>query len=240
MRKKFLVLAAVVTVLAAMTACGGSDSANNATNDTKKESVSDTKKDNTNVEDPTTNESEKNKVEVNKPSNPETNNSESTEKQEIISAAKEEEIVVDFDGVKLPLCITWEDFQKFMTEHNWTLVDDKSSFPRYERKEFSGGGLILTNCGEVEFYFTENETNTEAVLSKVFVYSDNSGTKVSINGITCKTTEKELSKSLTAKEGSDAVYYMDDFVEIGLCETEINDTDGMVNFYIERTPFHMR
>jgi len=215
MRKKFLVLATAVTLFAAMTACGSSNSA----------------KDNT---------SEMASTETKEKEDKSSEKTEETSKKGKIAPVKEEDIVVDFDGIKLPLCITWEDFQKFMTENNWTLVDDKVSFPRYERNDFSGGGEILTNCGIVDFRFMENETNTESVLRSIYVSSDNSGTKVSVNGITCKTTEKELAKSLTAKEGSDAVFYMDDFVVISLCETEITDTDELANLHIIRTPFHMR
>lgn len=239
MKKKFLVLAAVVTVLAAMTACGSKDTAKDVATDTKKESVTDTTKDNTNVKDPTVNNSEKNNSETNTTVSPEANPSNPTEdEKEVITAVKEEEIVVDFDGVKLPLAITWDDFKKFMTENNWTFVDKEKNFP--SDKKFYGSGIILTNCGEVEFYFTENETNTEAVLGSIYISSDISGTKISIHGINCKTTEEKLSKVLTAKPNTESTFYLDDFVEIRLSEIEIEDTDGMVDLAIERIPFHMR
>ena len=217
--KKKLVTFAMVSVLAmALVACGNESNNTNTNADSNNVNVeNDSVKDNT--EGSTVDQSE----------NTETNETE-TEKAPVISAVKEEEAVVDFDGVKLPMTITWEEFKRFMTDNNWTFADDEDEFPS-EKRGLTGGGFINTNCGKVKFKFSENEDNTKSVLMSIIAYNSYCPATISVSGINAETSVADLKNILTPVEGSETDFYLDDYLIIS-----VNDAA----FSVERTFFHMR
>lgn len=156
--------------------------------------------------------------------------------KEKIGPVAEENAYVNFDGVKLPMTITWEDFQDFMDEHDWTFIDDEDEFP-HEGHDY-GGGYINTNCGEVYFYFMDNEDDTGFELRSVnFDYDDTDG-KVSCQGITNSTKREQVDKVLEIEfENDDCIsYYLDDYLTISLVDL----WEGKYTIHVERTMHHMR
>ena len=140
MKKKLVTLAMVSVLTMALVACGNESSNNNTVADSNKVNTErDSAKDNT--EGSTVDQSE----------NTETKETE-TENTPAISAVNEEDAVIDFDGVKLPMTISWEEFKQFMTDNGWTFEDDEDEFP-CEKHPLYGNGFINTNCGKVYFNF---------------------------------------------------------------------------------------
>lgn len=217
MKRKLITLAMVSVLTLALVACGSKENNNTETNSNKANTESDSAKDNT--EGSTIDQSE----------NTETKNTE-TEKTPTISAVKEEDAVIDFDGVKLPITISWEEFKQFMTDNNWTFEDDEDEFP-CEKHPLYGNGFINTNCGKVYFNFQENEDNTEAVLMDVTAYRVYCPATISISGINAETSIETLKEILTPVENSETGFYLDDYLEVN-----INDAA----FSVSRTFFHMR
>lgn len=152
------------------------------------------------------------------------------EKAPVISAVKEEDAVVDFDGIKLPMTITWEEFKQFMTDNGWTFEDDKDEFP-CEKHPLHGRGFINTNCGKVSFNFQENADKTEAVLMSVVAYKVYCPATISISGINAETSIDTLKEILTPVENSETGFYLDDYLEVYV---------GDAAFSVSRTFFHMR
>lgn len=217
MKKKLVTFAMVSVLTMALVACGNEGNNNNTeANSNKVNTESESAKDN----------AESSKVEQSE--NTETKEPE-TEKTPVISAVKEEEAVVDFDGVKLPMTITWEEFKQFMADNGWTFEDDEDEFPN--EKDLSGGGLVNTNCGKVKFRFDENEDGTQSVLMSVLAYSAYSPATISISGINAETSIEELAKVLKPIENNEAGFYLDDYLEVYVSEA---------TFSIVRTFFHMR
>ena len=152
------------------------------------------------------------------------------EKTSVISAVKEEEAVIDFDGVKLPMTISWDEFKQFMADNGWTFEDDEDEFPGGD-KPLKGRGYINTNCGKVYFSFRENADETQAVLVDVEIYSVNCPATISISGININTSADELSKVLAPVENAPNRFYLDQYLTVQV------DDAGM---FISRTYFHMR
>ena len=150
-----------------------------------------------------------------------------TKKEPVISTVKEEDAVIDFNGVKLPVTITWEEFKVFMTENNWTFKDSEDNFPG---KRLSGGGYIYTNCGPVDFLFNKNEDKTKSVLMKVIYYNFEVTEPISISGISYNTSKELLGTYIAPIEDK---YYLDEYLSV-----DINEEEG--NFIIERTHFNLR
>lgn len=218
MKKKLVTLAMVSVLTMALVACGNESNNNNTeANSNKVNTESDSVKD----------DNESSNVEQSE--NTETKEPE-TEKAPAISAVKEEEAVIDFDGVKLPMTITWDEFKQFMTDNGWTFEDDEDEFP-CEKHPLYGNGFINTNCGKVRFNFQENEDNTQAVLMGVTAYRVYCPATISISGINAETSIDALKEILTPVENSETGFYLDDYLEVN-----VNDAA----FSVSRTFFHMR
>jgi len=143
---------------------------------------------------------------------------------------KEEEAVVDFDGVKIPMTITWEEFKQVMADNNWTFEDDEDDFP-CEKHPLHGKGFINTNCGKVSFNFQKNADETEAVLMAITAYKAYCPATISISGINAETSVDTLKEILTPIEDSDVGFYLDDYLKVYVSDTQLS---------ISRTFFHMR
>ncbi len=136
----------------------------------------------------------------------------------VVAAVKEEDAYVDFDGVKLPVVITWDEFKEFMKENDWEFIDDEEDFPNEEK--LIGGGYINTNCGKVDFIFMKNADGTGSELRSVkFCTSDTNG-KISCCGITNKVKKENLDKKLDLKSESDSTitYYLDKYLYVSLVD----------------------
>lgn len=146
-----------------------------------------------------------------------------------ITTVKEEEAVVDFDGVKLPMTISWEEFKQFMADNGWTFEDDEDEFPT--ESKLTAGGFVNTNCGKVHFKFNKNEDGTKSVLMSVTVYKSYSPNTVSIAGINTETTKEALANILEAVDGRDDKFCLDTYLAVTIADE---------SFSINRTYFHMR
>lgn len=168
-----------------------------------------------------------------------TENTESVEKpveDNVVVAVKEEDVYVDFDGVKLPIVITWEDFKEFMKENDWEFIDNEKKFPN--EKTFTGNGRIGTNCGIVSFRFMENSDKTGSELRAVkFCTSDTHG-KVSCCGISNKVKREDLDKTLELESESDTTitYYLDKYLYISL----VDEYNGAYDITIKRELYPSR
>lgn len=208
-KKNLLVVIMMLALTATIVACGKDD-----TNKKEQESVS------TNVQEAESN-SDSTEIKETESKEPE------TKKEPVISTVKEEDAVIDFNGVKLPVTITWEEFKVFMTENNWTFKDSEDNFPG---KRLSGGGYIYTNCGPVDFLFNKNEDKTKSVLMKVIYYNFEVTEPISISGISYNTSKELLGTYIAPIEDK---YYLDEYLSV-----DINEEEG--NFIIERTHFNLR
>lgn len=160
----------------------------------------------------------------------------------VVAAVKEEDAYVDFDGVKLPIVITWEDFEKFMEEHDWEFIDDRDDFPSED--QFSGAGEILTNCGTVDFKFMENADGTGSELRDVMFYASYTNGKISCCGITNKTKRETLDKILELESENEfsVNYYLDEYLYVALVDTYhgIDEHQGDYDISIERKLYPSR
>lgn len=168
-----------------------------------------------------------------------TENTESVEKpveDNVVAAVKEEDAYVDFDGVKLPIVITWEDFEKFMEEHNWEFIDERDDFPSEDK--FSGSGAIMTNCGSVDFRFMKNVDGTGSELREVMFYASYTNGKISCNGITNKVKRENLDKTLELRSENDSTisYYLDKYLYVYL----VDEYQGKFDIAIERELYPSR
>lgn len=168
-----------------------------------------------------------------------TESTESVEKpveDNVVTAVKEEDAYVDFDGVKLPMVITWEDFEKFMEEHNWEFIDERDDFPSEDK--FGGGGYILTNCGAVNFEFMDNADNTGFELRGLMFYASDTNGKISCNGVTNKVKREYLDKTLELRSENDSTisYYLDKYLYVYL----VDEYQGKFDISIERELYPSR
>lgn len=214
MKKNLLLVVMMLIFTTTIVACGKDD-----TNKKEQESVS------TNVQETESN-SDSTEIKETESKEPETKEPE-TKKEPVISTVKEEDAVIDFNGVKLPVTITWEEFKVVMTENNWTFKDSEDNFPG---KRLSGNGYIYTNCGPVRFFFSENEAQTESVLMKVVIYKDDVTSPINISGISYNISKELLSSYITPIDDD---YYLDEYLSV-----KINEDQN--TFSIKRTFFHKR
>lgn len=218
MRKKLVTLMMMSLLTMALVACGKeSDNSNADVGNSNVNVESNAQENNTDVSttEPTTDAEIQDVV---------------ADKEPAISAVKEEEAVIDFDGVKVPMTITWEEFKQVMADNNWTFEDDEEDFPGGD-KPLKGRGYVNTNCGKVYFSFRENADETQAVLVDVEIYAVNCPATISIAGININTSADELSKVLTPVENAPNRFYLDQYLTVQV------DDAGM---FISRTYFHMR
>ncbi len=139
------------------------------------------------------------------------------------SPVKETDAYVDFDGVKLPLVITWPEFQKFVADNNWQF-EDLDDFPN-DKGRTSGYGTVITNCGKVNVNFMADKDGKGSVLRGVTLYCNYVNDKVSISGINNDTTVLELEQVLEFKEGTDSgrTYYLDKYLYVSLMDYDLNE-----------------
>lgn len=222
MKKRLITFMMMAVLTMSLAACGSESDTTNTNAESNNASVGseaintdDTNTDSSNVEATTDSE---------------TPNVEEEKAPATITMVKEEEAVIDFDGVKLPMTISWEEFKQFMADNNWTFEDDEEDFPGGD-KPLKGRGYINTNCGKVYFSFRENADETQAVLVDVEIYSVNCPATISISGININTSADELSKVLTPVENAPNRFYLDKYLTVQV------DDAGM---FISRTYFHMR
>lgn len=219
MRKKLVTLIMMSVLTMGLVACGSEKDTTNTNTSAESNNV--------NVE---SNAQENNTdVSSTEPTRDEEAQNVEADKAPAISAVKEEEAVIDFDGVKLPMAISWEEFKQFMADNGWTFEDDEDDFPT--DSNLLGNGFVNTNCGKVHFKFNKNEDGTKSVLMSVTVYKTYSPATVSIAGINIETTKDELSKVLATVEDRDDKFYLDDYLTVTIADE---------SFSVNRTYFHMR
>jgi len=221
MKKRLITFMMMAVLTMSLAACGSESDTTNTNAESNNASVGseaintdDTNTDSSNVEATTDSE---------------TPNVEEEKAPATITMVKEEEAVIDFDGVKLPMTISWEEFKQFMADNNWTFEDEEDEFPN--ENKLSGGGLVNTNCGKVKFRFDKNEDGTQSVLMSVLAYSVYSPATISISGINAETSVEELAKILKPVENNEAGLYLDDYLTVYVSDA---------TFSIVRTFFHMR
>ena len=237
MRKKFLVLTVVATLLAAMTACGSSEGAKESTSVNNEAS----KKEDKEV---STKEKEADKKENDSTEKPDDTNKEESNKKPSknnVTPVKESEAVINIGGVKVKLDQTWEEFKQLMADNGWTInsINSEDRFPTDDKHK--GGGYIDTNIGQVRVWFMANKENNGAVLRYVELYPGYlTSLDADICGITFTATPEELSKVLEfAEESPDGVSYkLDDWVTIALLAP--NEETGLSTIKIERATFNQR
>jgi len=218
MRKKLVILMMMSLLTMGLVACGSEKDTTNTSAESNNVNVESNAQENNidvSITEPTT-DAETQDVEA--------------DKAPAISTVKEEEAIIDFDGVKLPMAISWEEFKQFMADNNWTFEDDEEDFPGGD-KPLKGRGYVNTNCGKVYFSFRENADETQAVLVDVEIYAVNCPATISIAGININTSADELSKVLTPVENAPNRFYLDTYLTVQV------DDAGM---FISRTYFHMR
>ena len=218
MKKKLVTLAMVSVLAVSLVACGNESNNTNANADSNKVNVEN---------DSTKNDTESSTLEQSKET--ETKETEVEKAPATITTVKEAEAIIDFDGVKLPMAISWEEFKQFMVDNSWTFEDEEDDFP--SESNLLGNGFVNTNCGKVHFKFNKNEDGTKSVLMSVTVYKSYSPNTVSIAGINTETTIDELSEVLTTVEDRDNKFYLDDYLTVTIADE---------SFSVNRTYFHMR
>lgn len=112
MKKRLVILLTAASMIFA-TACGNDDAKK-----TSKETTSNVAENNN-----SDSNSDENKDNSSKPTE------EPTTKEPVVEILPtlEKDAYVDFSRIKVPVTITWEDFQKFITDNNWKIVSDKVS-----------------------------------------------------------------------------------------------------------------
>ncbi len=156
--------------------------------------------------------------------------------KEKIGPVAEEDAYVNFDGVKLSMTITWEDFLKFMDKHDWTFIDDEDEFPHDD--QYWGSGYIKTNCGKVDFSFMANEDETGSELRGVTFFASDTNGKISCQGITNSTKREEVDKALELESESEYClsYYLDDYLTINMRDL----WKGKYDIHVDREMYRMR
>ncbi|MBQ2982453.1 MAG: hypothetical protein IJD58_10095 [Lachnospiraceae bacterium] len=149
----------------------------------------------------------------------------------------EKDAYVDFSGIKVPVTITWEDFQKFVTDNNWKIVSDKDDAP--SDANFHGDVEVETNCGVVQFNFMPDAYDTYSVLEGVNIDYDILTDKVSICGVSCTSKLADLDKALKAELSDSETsksYHIDDYLTVRM----INRDDDKFDMSISRYPWARR
>lgn len=163
------------------------------------------------------------------------------ETKHTISAVKEDDAVIDFNGIKLPMNITYQEFLNFMKENNWEWTSayavDEEDLPNESKGDYHGACYLNTNCGRVYISFMPNEDKTFSVLR--YVRFDQ--TNISIAGITINTPLEAVKEVLeTESEWDNGIaFYLDDYLFIEYIDDNYLN-EGYDTICVERKFFHMR
>ncbi len=164
-----------------------------------------------------------------------------SKKKNKIVAVKEEDAVIDFDGVELPIDITYQEFLEFMEENDWEWTsaygEDEDELPNEAKGDFDGGCYLNTNCGRVYVFFMDSEDKSCSVFRYVRFEQDD----ISVSGITIDTPVEKVAKvlELESEYESGISFYLDDHLTV----TYVDDNflnEGYDCIFVERTFFHMR
>ena len=154
-----------------------------------------------------------------------------------IKPALEKDAYVDFSGVKVPMTITWEEFQKIVSDNEWKIVSDEEDAP--SDKNFHGDVEVDTNCGVVRFDFMPDAYDTVSVIEGVKIDYDILTDEVSICGISCASKLEDLDAVLKYEESDSAdskLYYIDEYLTIRM----MNRDDDKFDMSISRLPWARR
>lgn len=154
-----------------------------------------------------------------------------------IKPALEKDAYVDFSGIKVPVTITWEDFQKLVTDNNWKIVSDKDDAP--SDANFHGDVEVETNCGVVQFNFMPDAYDTYSVLESVNIDYDLLTDNVNICGVSCTSKLADLDKALEAELSdleTSKSYHIDEYLTVRM----INRDDDKFDMSISRYPWARR
>ena len=163
------------------------------------------------------------------------------ETKHTISAVKEDEAVIDFNGIKLPINITYQEFLIFMEEYNWKWTSayavDEEDLPNESKGDYDGECYLDTNCGRVLIRFMPNEDETFSVLR--YVRFDQ--TNISIAGISINTPFEAVKEVLEIEHVGDysIAFYLDDYLFINYVDDNYLN-EGYDTICVERKFFHMR
>ena len=163
------------------------------------------------------------------------------ETKHTISAVKEDDAVIDFNGIKLPINITYQEFLNFMEENNWEWTSayavDEEDLPNESKGDYSGECYLNTNCGRVVVRFMANEDNTCSVLRNVKFDQPN----ISIAGISINTPAEVVKEVLEIEHvgKSSMGFYLDDYLFINYIDDNYLH-EGYDTISVERKFFHMR
>lgn len=157
-----------------------------------------------------------------------------------ITKMKESEAYIDFDGVKLPIDITYKEFLDLMEANDWKWYSqygvDKDDLPNEEKGDFHGECYLSTNCGVVNVRFMPNEDKTCSVLRYVHFTDSN----ISIAGITINTPLEKIKEVLESEESETALsFYLDDYLNVDFIDDNYLE-DGYDSIKVGRVFFHMR
>lgn len=164
-----------------------------------------------------------------------------TEIEPVISTMKESEAYIDFDGIKLPMDITYKEFLEFMANNNWKWIAaytyGEGDLPNEEKGKFYGACYLMTNCGMVFVRFMPSEDESYSVLR----YVNFEQTNISIAGITRETSIEAIEKvlSLESKWDMGISFYLDDYLTISFVDDNFLE-DGYDAITVSREQFHMR
>lgn len=222
MKKRLVILLTAASMIFA-TACGNDDAKK-----TSKETTSNVAENNN-----SDSNSDESKDNNSKPTE------EPTTKEPVVEILPtlEKDAYVDFSGIKVPVTITWEDFQKFVTDNNWKIVSDKDDAP--SDANFHGDVEVETNCGVVQFNFMPDAYDTYSVLEGVNIDYDILTDKVSICGVSCTSKLADLDKALKAElsdSDNSKAYHIDDYLTVRM----INRDDDKFDMSISRYPWARR
>ena len=184
MKKKIIILLTVTSMIFA-TACGNDGDKKSSTETTS--NVAENNNTNSNADNSNDNSS--------KPTEEPTTKEPAVE----ILPTSEKDTYVDFSGIKVPVTITWEDFQKLVTDNNWKIVSDKDDAP--SDANFYGDVEVETNCGVVQFNFMPDAYDTYSVLEGVNIDYDILTDKVSICCVSCTSKLADLDNNMDIING---------------------------------------
>ena len=226
---KLLGLVLVFIFMMGLVACGSDSGETNTPSD--KIEADTNSSDNTDIQDSSENDSSN-----------ETGDADSEKPN--ITTAKEKDIVVYIAGKEVKLDQTWDEFQQMLKDYGWVFTDDRTNrWPGYDEEEneynYEGSGFVQTPIGKVEFYFMENEDETDSVLRTIyFKTSYITNNDLNVCGINLTTTWDEAGKVLELIKETEygKNFKVDEWVEIYIEKPY----EGKSNIKIERTMFHMR
>lgn len=212
MKKRLFILMTLMTMVF-VTACGNNENANDAANNVTGN------KDNT----------------INSSTSTEDKTSE--EPVAKIQPVLEKDAYVDFAGIKVPMTITWEEFQKLVSDNAWKIVSDMEDAP--SENNFHGDVEVDTNCGLVGFDFMPDAYDTVSVIEGVKIDYDILTDEVSICGISCSSKLADLDAVLKFEEAdseTSKLYYIDEYLTVRM----MNRDDDKFDMSISRLPWARR